>query len=141
MIKHLLPPSQVSSWKRLHLGADTTVKLDDIIGIFDMDSATVSPVTKKYLNTAQRRDCVQLVADELPKSFVVAKKRPCMMQSAVCRKKRNRADAVPVPQTAGAGKEGAAHAEWAKHEQETVYLSQLAPATLLQRSSTSHAGC
>lgn len=130
MIKHLLPPSQESSWKRLHLGADTMVKLDDIIGIFDMDSATVSPVTKKYLNAAQRRDCVQLVADELPKSFVVAKKRPYMMQSAICRKKSSSAD---TEQAVCGERE-------IQEEQETVYLSQLAPATLLQRSSTAHAG-
>lgn len=130
MIKHLLPPSQESSWKRLHLGADTTVKLDDIIGIFDMDSATVSPVTKKYLNAAQRRDRVQLVADELPKSFVVAIKRPCMMQSAVCRRKSNCAET----------KQAVCAEQNTQEKQETVYLSQLAPTTLLQRSSGSHTG-
>jgi len=62
-------------WMRLSLGAGVSVATEDILGIFDMDTATVSPVTKKFLNTAQKNGCVSVVGDELPKSFVVVAPR------------------------------------------------------------------
>ena len=34
----------------LHLGGDKVVKTKDIIGIFDMDTSTVSKNTRDYLN-------------------------------------------------------------------------------------------
>ena len=34
----------------LHLGQDTVVKKKDIIGIFDMDTTTVSKISRDYLN-------------------------------------------------------------------------------------------
>ncbi len=58
-------------WMRLSLGAGVSVVTEEILGIFDMDTATVSPVTKKFLNTAQKNGCVSVVGEELPKSFVV----------------------------------------------------------------------
>ncbi len=82
--------NSAGTWHRLHIGEGKTVPTDTVIGIFDMDTATVSPVTKKFLSGAQHRDDVINVSDELPKSFVV---------------------------TDG-----------------TVYLSQLSPATLVQRA-------
>ena len=65
-----------SRWKRLSLGSGVSVPNEDILGIFDMDTATVSPVTKKFLNTAQKHGEVSIAGDELPKSFVVAAERP-----------------------------------------------------------------
>lgn len=62
-------------WRRLSLGGGVTVATEDILGIFDMDTATVTPVTKKFLNHAQKMGCVSPVGDELPKSFVVIQPR------------------------------------------------------------------
>lgn len=78
------------TWHRLHIGASKTLPTEDILGIFDMDTATVSQVTKKFLSTAQQLGRVENVSEELPKSFVLTA--------------------------------------------DTVYLSQLAPATLAQRA-------
>lgn len=55
----------------LHLGQDTVVKTANIIGIFDMDTSTVSIFTRKYLEIAEKRKRVINVSFELPKSFVV----------------------------------------------------------------------
>ena len=63
--------SMSERWQRLSLGAGISVPTENILGIFDMDTATVSPVTKKFLNTAQKAGCVSVVGEELPKSFVV----------------------------------------------------------------------
>ena len=55
----------------LHVGNNKTIRLRDIVGIFDADSATVSAVTKKYLSRAEAGRRVQFASMELPKSFVL----------------------------------------------------------------------
>ena len=55
----------------LHLGNDTVIKTKDIVGIFDMDNATLSAVTRKYLNKKQKEGLVEAAIEELPKSFVL----------------------------------------------------------------------
>lgn len=82
----------------LHLGQDTIVMTDTVIGIFDLDNSTVSKHTREFLAKAQKEGRVVDVTQELPKSFIVC---------------------------------------W-KEEKEVVYLSQMAPATLLKRSQSTH---
>ncbi len=55
----------------IHLGGDTTVKTEDVIGIFDLDSTTVSKHSRKFLNLAEKRGEVKTVTFELPKAFVL----------------------------------------------------------------------
>lgn len=55
----------------LHLGENTVVRTDDIIGIFDMDTSTISKWTKNYLSNATKKKRVINVSMELPKSYVV----------------------------------------------------------------------
>ena len=55
----------------LHLGENTVVRTDSIIGIFDMDTSTLSKWTKDYLSNATKNKRVINVSMELPKSFVV----------------------------------------------------------------------
>ena len=56
----------------LFLGQETVVRTSEIIGVFDLDNASTSPITKAYLKSAQRSGRVIDVAPgELPKSFVV----------------------------------------------------------------------
>lgn len=59
----------------LHLGQDTVVKNDSVIGIFDMDTSTVSKPTREFLNIAEKQGRVVNVSYELPKSFVVCKEK------------------------------------------------------------------
>ncbi len=59
----------------LHLGQDTVVKTEDVVGIFDMDNATVSKGTKRFLAVAQKSGQVVNVTDELPKTFVLCHTR------------------------------------------------------------------
>lgn len=77
----------------LHLGQDTVVMTDRIIGVFDLDNTTISKHTRDFLGKAQRDGRVVDVTCELPKSFIVC-------------------------ESGGV---------------ETVYLSQMSPATLLRR--------
>ena len=55
----------------VHLGVDQVVNEDDIIGIFDLDSTTVSKHTRKFLNEAEKQKQVINVSFELPKSFIL----------------------------------------------------------------------
>lgn len=55
----------------LFLGQDTVIKSEDVIGIFDMDTSTISKKTRDYLANAEKLGNVVNVTYELPKSFVV----------------------------------------------------------------------
>lgn len=55
----------------LHLGQDTIIQTDEIIGIFDLDTTTVSKPTRDFLATMQKANKVVTVSYELPKSFVL----------------------------------------------------------------------
>ena len=55
----------------LHLGSDVVILKKSIVGIFDLDTATISKHTKNYLSQAEKEGRVITVSYELPKSFVV----------------------------------------------------------------------
>ena len=59
----------------LHVGNNQNVRIKDIVGIFDADTATVSAITKKYLSDADHKKIVKFASEEIPKSFVVYKNR------------------------------------------------------------------
>ena len=79
----------------LHLGQSVVVPYRDIIGLFDLDNASSSHLTRKFLERAEKEGRVEAVGDDIPKSFVV------------CGDKRRG---------------------------QTVYLSQMATATLRRRA-------
>jgi hypothetical protein len=55
----------------LHIGNNKNLRLNNIIGIFDSDTATVSGITKKYLKQKQQENKLFSAKSELPKSFVL----------------------------------------------------------------------
>ena len=57
----------------LFLGGDVSVWENDVIGVFDMDNATLSSITRKYLTKKQREGLVIAAIEEIPKSFVLYK--------------------------------------------------------------------
>ena len=59
----------------LHVGNNQNIRIRDIIGIFDADTATVSSITKKYIKTNDVAGSVRFASKELPKSFVLYKDR------------------------------------------------------------------
>lgn len=59
----------------LHLGQDTVIKTEDIIGVFDIDNTTVSKHTRDYLSSATKSGKIVNVSFELPKSFIVCKEK------------------------------------------------------------------
>ncbi|MBR6572870.1 MAG: DUF370 domain-containing protein [Clostridia bacterium] len=59
----------------LHLGQETVVKKRDIIGIFDLDTTTVSKISRNYINGVEKKGQVVNVSFELPKSFIVCSEK------------------------------------------------------------------
>jgi hypothetical protein len=55
----------------LHLGQESIVRTRDILGIFDLDTASLSRHTRDYLAAAEKAGRVVTVTGELPKSFIV----------------------------------------------------------------------
>ncbi|MBR3595488.1 MAG: DUF370 domain-containing protein [Clostridia bacterium] len=55
----------------LHLGYETVIRKKDIIGIFDIDTATVTKNTRDYLFRKEKEGRCITVSYELPGSFVV----------------------------------------------------------------------
>lgn len=59
----------------LHLGQNTVIHQDDIIGIFDLDNTTVSKRTRDFLAKKEKEGRVINVSYELPKSFVICENK------------------------------------------------------------------
>lgn len=59
----------------LHLGENTVITTDEIIGIFDLDNTTVSKATRDYLSIMQKNKKIIDVSYDLPKSFILCQKK------------------------------------------------------------------
>lgn len=56
----------------LHVGNNKNILIERVIGIFDMDNATLSSVTRRFLSSQEKAGLSQNAAeDELPKSFLL----------------------------------------------------------------------
>lgn len=59
----------------LHLGENTVISTENLVGIFDMDNTTVSKTTRDYLTKMQKENKVINVSYELPKSFILCRNK------------------------------------------------------------------
>ena len=59
----------------IHLGQETVIKSDDVIGIFDLESTTISKNSRDFLTKAEKKGEVFTVSYELPKSFIICSKK------------------------------------------------------------------
>lgn len=57
--------------KYLHLGKDTSIEIANIVGIFDLDTSTVSKHTRSFLNICEKENRIVNVSYELPKSYIL----------------------------------------------------------------------
>lgn len=58
----------------LHLGQEIIVDTKNIVGIYDMDTSTISKWSREYLNKAEKEGrVVNISFFDLPKSFIVCK--------------------------------------------------------------------
>ncbi|MBQ1473727.1 MAG: DUF370 domain-containing protein [Ruminococcus sp.] len=57
--------------KYLHLGKDTSIEISNIVGIFDLDTSTVSKHTRDFLSVCEKENRIVNVSYELPKSYIL----------------------------------------------------------------------
>ena len=55
----------------IHLGQNTVVRSDSVIGIFDLDKTTISKRTRNFLESFEKKGRLIYCTDDLPKSFIV----------------------------------------------------------------------
>ena len=55
----------------LHLGGDVVIPIKDIIAILDMESTTVSKITKEFLTTAEEEGFIENISHDIPKTFII----------------------------------------------------------------------
>jgi len=55
----------------LHIGNNKSLRIRDIIGIFDLDSASVAGIGKDFLRRKEKAGLVEYATEELPKSFIL----------------------------------------------------------------------
>lgn len=55
----------------LHLGGDVVVRDSEVVGIFDIETTSISKITKQYLAMSETAGRVINVSYELPKTFIV----------------------------------------------------------------------
>ncbi len=56
----------------LHIGNRKSIKKEKIIGIFDLDTATVSKESKKFINKKEKSGMLIYEDFDLPRSFILS---------------------------------------------------------------------
>lgn len=58
-----------------HIGNGVTVKKDDVIGVFDLDTSTVSSITRKYINKNEKEGKLSYSDSDLPRTFILIEEK------------------------------------------------------------------
>lgn len=58
----------------LHAGNNKIIRNKSIIGIFDMDNATMGADTRAFLKATEKSGNLELSKEEIPKSFILYEK-------------------------------------------------------------------
>ena len=58
----------------LHAGNNKIIRTKSIIGIFDMDNATMGADTRAFLKATEKKGNLELSKEEIPKSFILYEK-------------------------------------------------------------------
>ena len=55
----------------VHAGNNRIIRTREIVGIFDMDTATMQGATREYLRAAEKDGRMINIKEEIPKSFII----------------------------------------------------------------------
>ena len=55
----------------IHIGNGVSIRDKDVIGIFDLDTATISKISKKFINDNEKKGRVEYTDSDLPRSFIL----------------------------------------------------------------------
>ena len=57
----------------IHIGNGVTVKRSDVIGVFDLDTSTVSAITRKFINKKEKEGKLSYSDSDLTRAFILVK--------------------------------------------------------------------
>lgn len=56
----------------LHIGGETALSTDSIVGVFDLDNTTTHKSDRRFINEAQKNgEIIEAVPGEIPRTFVI----------------------------------------------------------------------
>ena len=55
----------------INIGGTSVIPKDDVLGVFDLDTASTKTDTKRYLASMEQVKRLEIVGNDIPKSFVV----------------------------------------------------------------------
>lgn len=59
----------------VNIGSGKLIRKKDIVGIFDLDTSSHEKETRDFLRIAEKNRSVEVCGSDLPKAFVVARKK------------------------------------------------------------------
>ena len=130
----------------LYLVGNRLVRQSEVIGVFDLDTATVSRHTRDFLTRAEQTVRVETVSYELPKSFVLC--APLHRQANGRKNRRAPAGWGAVQRAAKTGDQTMKENKTGRQPEcgapgaatGRVYISQLSSSTLLRRTDVFKGG-
>ena len=63
--------SRVKNHPYINIGGTTVLPKDEVLGVFDLDTASTKTDTKRYLASMEQIKRLEIVGSDIPKSFVV----------------------------------------------------------------------
>ncbi len=57
----------------LHIGQNVVVPTGSVVGVFDLDNTTSTPVTRRFLERLEAAGRLFNIAEDIPRSFVVCR--------------------------------------------------------------------
>ncbi|MBQ3022309.1 MAG: DUF370 domain-containing protein [Clostridia bacterium] len=80
----------------IHIGEGKVISKKNIIGIFDLETTSISKKTREFLKSSEKRKTVEYIGYEIPKTYVVTNKKVYITQisSQTLQKRAERNDSI-----------------------------------------------
>ena len=55
----------------LHIGEGKILRKKDIIGVFDLETTSISKKTREFLRVNDKKGTISYISDEIPKTYII----------------------------------------------------------------------
>ena len=55
----------------LHIGEGKLIKKRNVVGIFDLETTSVSKKTRDFLRINEKKGNIEYISDEIPKTYII----------------------------------------------------------------------
>lgn len=55
----------------LHIGEGKILRKKDIIGVFDLETTSISKKTREFLRINDKKGTISYISDEIPKTYII----------------------------------------------------------------------